>query len=146
MLAGWEPAPQNPCTLSFVLLGLSTPGEGQSDSPLETDTMAANETHSLTANPSKDAPSDCARDTREGAQDDSSTVTQNNPPNHSNAAQKGSPAKFLQWLHPDTPLEADTLSAKWDYWYPRDMAEDCRPRDDPRPTWDNGFPEWRDAE
>jgi len=102
-----------------------------------------NASQDTSANPTKDRPTCPERDAQEGTHDDNSTVTQNNPPNHSNAAQKGSPAKFLQWVHPETPLKEDTISRKWDYWYPRDMDTERQPRDDTEPTWGEN---WGDDE
>lgn len=107
-------------------------------------TMATNHaSHDTRATPCQESPARRGRDTREGAHEDGRTVTQNNPPtDNRNNAHSGSPAKFLQWLHPETPLEEDTLSEKWSYWYPRDVSEERQPRADPRPTWDNNGSHW----
>lgn len=103
---------------------------------------AQNASLGTSANPSKDRPTRRGRDVREDAQNDDSTATANNPPNHGNATNPGEPATFLEWLDPDTPLETETLQEKWDYWYPRSVSEYRTPKKDRAATWDSLKERW----
>ena len=74
--------------------------------------MSMNASQDTRANPSKDSPACPERDTREGAQDDSSTVTQSNPPTH------GLPThgvgRFLWEVPKGTPIsELGELYERW---------------------------------
>ncbi|QIO22403.1 hypothetical protein [Haloarcula sp. JP-L23] len=70
------------------------------------------ESHGLTANPSKDAPSDRVRDVREDAQNDDTDEQANNPPNH--GLPTHSSARFLWECPKDTPIsELGEAYKKW---------------------------------
>jgi hypothetical protein len=99
--------------------------------------MSAERTsHGPKATPSKDQPSDRGRDGRKTAHDDSTDATPNNPPDHGKSTNPGEPNTFLEWCHPETPVDATVLQEKWDYWYPRSVDETRKPAEDRAPTWD----------
>jgi hypothetical protein len=73
---------------------------------------AENDYHSLTPTPSTSSASDRGRDTREGAQDDSSTAENNSPPDH--GLPTHSAARFLWEVPKDTPIsELPELYRRW---------------------------------
>jgi len=76
------------------------------------------------------------RDGRKTAQNDGSSATPNNPPNHGKSTNPGEPNTFLEWCHPDTPVEPAVLQEKWDYWHPRSVDDKRKPQKDRAPTWD----------
>lgn len=70
------------------------------------------ECHGLTANPSKDAPSDRVRDGRETTHDDSDAQNANNPPNH--GVPTHGVGRFLWECDKGTPV--DELGELYDRW------------------------------
>lgn len=99
--------------------------------------MATNHANPGTsANPTTDRLTCPERDAREGTHNDSTDAQDNKPPDHGKSTNPGEPNTFLEWCHPETPVDATILQEKWQYWYPRSVDDRREPQQDRAGTWD----------